>query len=446
MAPARVRALNDRLAHAGPVLYWMDREMRAHDNWALLHAIDLARASDSAVGVVYNLVPNYLGGGAMQWNFKVDALIELEEECRRHGIPFFVLQTTKSSKDVLEFISRVKPGAVVTDMSPLRVNRAWKTYVAKHINVPLIEVDAHSVVPVWVTSEKQEFAARTIRPKIHKNLPEYLTDFPKLPKLHHRWNNYPKTDWSALKKIEDGANVRWVGGENAAAKALQSFIDNRLNGYAEGRNDPNADYLSNLSPYFHYGMLAPQRAAYAVRHAAAPLLDRDAFLEEAVVRRELSDNFCFYNHQYDSFDGFPTWAQETLNAHRKDKRQYIYTKDEFEESRTHDELWNAAQREMVHTGKMHGYMRMYWAKKILEWTQTPEDALAIALALNDRYELDGRDPNGYVGCAWSIGGVHDRPWIERPIFGQIRYMNANGCARKFDVDAYIAKHAQSSLL
>jgi deoxyribodipyrimidine photo-lyase len=163
-------------------------------------------------------------------------------------------------------------------------------------------------------------------------------------------------------------------------------------------------------------------------------------LEELIVRKELSDNYCFFNTNYDSFNGFHDWAKETLNKHRKDKRGFVYSLAEFENTNTHEDLWNAAQRELITTGKMHGYIRMYWAKKILEWSKSPEEALRISLYLNDKYELDGRDPNGYVGCAWSIGGVHDRAWTERPVYGKIRYMNRNGAARKFDVDRYISRY------
>lgn len=162
-----------------------------------------------------------------------------------------------------------------------------------------------------------------------------------------------------------------------------------------------------------------------------------AFLEELIIRRELSDNFCFYNEDYDNFKGFPEWAKKTLQKHKNDKREYLYSAIEFERALTHDELWNAAQMEIVRKGKMHGYMRMYWAKKILEWSESPEKAMEIAIYLNDRYGLDGRDPNGYTGIAWSIGGVHDRAWNERKIFGKIRYMSHGGCKSKFDVEKYI---------
>jgi len=203
------------------------------------------------------------------------------------------------------------------------------------------------------------------------------------------------------------------------------------------RNDPVADGQSNLSPYLHFGQISAQRVALEVENASVDKASRDTFLEELIVRRELADNFCFYTPQYDKFEGFPAWARKTLNAHRKDRRAYSYTLQQFEYAKTHDELWNAAQTEMVKRGKMHGYMRMYWAKKILEWTGSPEKAMETAIYLNDLYGLDGRDPNGYTGIAWSIGGVHDRAWNERPIFGKIRYMSYNGCKSKFDVKRYI---------
>ena len=227
---------------------------------------------------------------------------------------------------------------------------------------------------------------------------------------------------------------------------LDDFLG-RLDAYQD-RNDPTKKGQSNLSPYFHFGQVGPQRVALDVLEAISMSPDEitdirsvaHGFLEELIIRRELSDNYLWYNDQYDRFEGFPDWAQKTLNEHRDDPREYEYHLEDWEAAATHDELWNAAQREMVQTGKMHGFMRMYWAKKILEWTHTPDEALAIAIALNDKYELDGRDPNGYVGVAWSIGGVHDRAWTERPVYGKIRYMNENGCRRKFDVDAYIAAH------
>ena len=212
-----------------------------------------------------------------------------------------------------------------------------------------------------------------------------------------------------------------------------------MDGYSTLRNDPNESGQSNLSPYLHFGQLSAQRVAIEVMKSPASDEDKSAFLEELIVRRELSDNFCFYNPHYDATEGFPNWAKETHRIHSDDKREHTYALKEFEQGKTHDPLWNAAQMELVITGKMHGYMRMYWAKKILEWTSNPEEAMRFSIYLNDKYSLDGRDPNGYAGIAWSIGGVHDRAWGERSVFGKIRYMNYNGCKRKFDVAKYIGR-------
>jgi deoxyribodipyrimidine photo-lyase len=225
-------------------------------------------------------------------------------------------------------------------------------------------------------------------------------------------------------------------GERAAKKHLNEFIDQGLVLYDSDRNNPVKNGQSGLSFYLHFGQISAQRVALM---ALSGMTDSSPFLEELVVRRELADNFCYYNPHYDSVQGFPNWARETLRQHENDPREYLYSIKELEEAKTHDELWNAAQTEMVCRGKMHGYMRMYWAKKILEWTSSPAEAMKIAIYLNDRYELDGRDPNGYTGIAWSIGGVHDRAWKERPIFGKVRYMSYNGAKTKFNIKAYIEK-------
>jgi deoxyribodipyrimidine photo-lyase len=260
----------------------------------------------------------------------------------------------------------------------------------------------------------------------------------------HLPSNYSVTDLTGLlEEFNMGWDVEEVSGikpgTKAGMKILRDFVGNKLSSYAAMRNDPEGDGQSNLSPYLHFGQLSAQRVALEVISKGGSSESKEAFLEELIIRRELSDNFCFYNEHYDSLEGFPAWAKETLNKHRRDRRPYLYSLSEFENANTHDDLWNAAQLQMVKRGKMHGYMRMYWAKKILEWTESPEEALEVTIYLNDRYELDGRDPNGYAGIAWSIGGVHDRAWGERNIFGKIRYMSYLGCKRKFDTDAYV-KH------
>ena len=279
-------------------------------------------------------------------------------------------------------------------------------------------------------------------PKIHKALPEFLETFPRIKKHPVPWKNkLIQIDWKSVSQtpgIGQVPAVDWIKpGGKAALRKLKDFIEKKLVSYFVRRNDPTADGQSDLSPYIHFGQISAQRIALEIYDAPINRSAREAFLEELIVRRELADNFCFYNPDYDTFDGFPEWAKKTLNAHRKDNRQYLYSVDQFENAMTHDDLWNAAQMQMVKKGKMHGYMRMYWAKKILEWTESPEQALETAVYLNDKYELDGRDPNGYAGIAWSIGGLHDRAWAERPVFGKIRYMSYRGCQSKFNVKKFI---------
>jgi deoxyribodipyrimidine photo-lyase len=228
-------------------------------------------------------------------------------------------------------------------------------------------------------------------------------------------------------------------GQGAALERLRDFISSRLTGYAKRRNDPNLDGQSGLSPYLHFGMASAQRIALEVRASTAPEVDKRSFLEELIVRRELSDNFCYYDRMYDTVECLPSWARLSLRQHESDRREYHYGLDELERGRTHDDLWNAAQAQMVRTGRMHGYLRMYWAKKVLEWSLDAGEAMANAIVLNDRYQFDGRDPNGYAGIAWSVGGLHDRAWPERPIFGKVRYMNYNGAKNKFDVDQFVRR-------
>ncbi len=234
------------------------------------------------------------------------------------------------------------------------------------------------------------------------------------------------------------AHADLAAGETAAMAAAEEFVAKKLSHYGASRNNPCLDGQSGLSPYLHFGQLSAQRLAWQVNQAAVAAEDKEVFLEELIVRRELSDNFCLYEPSYDRLAGFPDWARTTLDIHRHDKREYVYSLEELAAGTTHESLWNACQHDLILSGKLHGYLRMYWAKKILEWTVNPETAMDYAIALNDRYSLDGRDPNGYAGIAWSIGGVHDRAWQERPVFGKIRYMNAAGCRRKFDVDGYIS--------
>jgi deoxyribodipyrimidine photo-lyase len=419
----------------------MSRDQRVSDNWALIHAMDLARWNETRLTVVFALVPEFLGATLRQYDFMLRGLMEVEQKLRDLQVPFLLL--TGDPPDSMEqCIRRLGAGTVVTDFDPLRIKRTWKNEVSKRTGVHMIEVDAHNIIPARKVSQKIEFGAYTLRPKIHRMLDQFLDEFPEPVPLVNRDGLPEAVDWeqvrNALRINNKVLPVDWIEpGEDAAIHVLDEFISERLDRYGEKRNDPNEDATSRLSPYLHFGQVAPQRVALEIIRFVPRSDSTDAFLEELIVRRELADNFCFYNAQYDTPKGFHAWAKQTHAEHAGDEREYLYTNEQFERSETHDPLWNAAQTEMVRTGRMHGYMRMYWAKKILEWTPDVAHAMQLAIYLNDTYQLDGRDPNGYTGIAWSMGGVHDRAWQERPVFGKVRYMNYNGCKRKFDVDTYI---------
>lgn len=424
----------------GPVVYWMSREQRVFDNWAMFLAVEKANEKDVPLHVVFALSQGFLGANLRHYVFMIEGLKEVENQLGELGIAFHVLYG-EPEETVPDFIAQIKASLLVSDFDPLRIKLNWKSKLNSDINISHVEVDSHNIVPCKYVSQKLEFGAYTIRPKINRLLTQFLVDFETLPKLKNP-SNGATTNWEALySKLSLDSTIKpveWLlPGFVSAIDQLNQFLVNGLERYSKDRNDPLKDGQSNLSPYLHFGHLSAQRVAIEVSKSGSPAEDKTAFLEELIVRRELSDNFCYYNSDYDNVNGFHQWALVSHGQHRNDEREFLYTQDEFENAKTHDELWNAAQMEMVKKGKMHGYMRMYWAKKILEWTISPEQAMSFAIYLNDKYSLDGRDPNGYAGIAWSIGGVHDRAWSERPVFGKIRYMNYNGCKRKFNVDGYI---------
>lgn len=431
------------------VLYWMLRDQRVQDNWAMIRAQQLAAKEELPLHVCYCLVvPKSELSTLRHYAFLLKGLQEVAKDCKRLNIQFHLL--CGAPGEVLPgFVSDRGFGAVVTDFSPLREPQQWLKEVKKSLSkdIPLIQVDSHNIVPCWVASPKLEYSARTIRGKITNLLPEFLTDFPPVEKHAHTATRTAKpVDWEkTLTSLDVDRTVgepKWAQpGSEAGMAMLESFIDVRLKLFATQRNDPNMAALSQLSPWIRFGQLSAQRVALQVRRCGKNAGESvAAFIEELVVRRELTDNFCFYNEKYDKVEGAYEWAQKTLKDHAKDKREYIYTREQLEKAQTHDKLWNGAQYQMVTEGKMHGFLRMYWAKKILEWTRSPEEALSIALYLNDRYELDGQDPNGFVGCMWSICGIHDQGWAERPVFGKIRYMNYKGCLRKFNVAQFEKKY------
>ena len=448
LTPGRTRHLRKGVFQGKSVLYWMLRDKRVNDNWALIEAQKIALENNVPLKVCFNINNNYPEANLRQYKFLFEGLREVQKTLEELQINFHLLIGSTHLK-LPEFIEKNKIGYVVTDFSPLKVYKNRLKKVLAKTEIPFSQVDAHNIIPAWITSDKKEFAAYTIRPKIKKLLPDYLTEIPKIKK--HPIENIDVVEeifWEKVLKSmnldESVDSVDWIDPGEKSAQELLKKIRSSLVNYNEQRNDPNLDKLSNMSPFFHYGHIAPQRVALEINNSNLPTEDKDAYLEEMIVRRELADNFCHYENNYDYFEGFHAWAQKTLNEHRNDEREFVYSPEEFEHSETHDNLWNAAQDEMKIKGKMHGFMRMYWAKKILEWSPSPEIALQTAIELNDKYQIDGRDPNGYTGIAWSIGGIHDRAWFERPVFGKVRFMNFNGCKRKFNVQTYIENNLINS--
>lgn len=444
----RVQRLNELAVNAKAkyVLYWMQASMRTRSNHALEYAIAQADELGLPLVVCFGLMDDYPEANERHYAFMIEGLADVSTNLRARGVKFVVRHG--HPQDAAIHYGR-EAAVIVCDRGYTRHQRAWRDHVADHATVRLVQVESDVVVPVEVVSDHHEFAARTIRPKIHKHLDAYLKPLrpavPRRASLNLRVSGdidvtKPTEALATLKLDRSVGRVdRFTGGETAAAAVLAHFVTTKLPGYAEGRNEPAAGQTSTMSPYLHFGQIAPLELALAVRDAKhAPQVDRDAYLEELIVRRELSVNFCQFNPHYDSYDCLPQWARKTLSEHRNDPRPVLYTARQMEAGQTGDAYWNAAQLEMTRTGFMHNYMRMYWGKKILEWTADPQEAFKLTLYLNNKYFLCGRDPNGWANVAW-VFGLHDRPWGPvRPVFGTVRYMNAAGLRRKFDMDAYVA--------
>jgi deoxyribodipyrimidine photo-lyase len=442
----RIKGLNKKEVKKGAyVLYWMQASQRAEYNHALEFAIIKANELRQPIIVFFGITDDFPEANERHYIFMLEGLKEVKQSLKKRDIQMVILH--KSPEMGAVQLSK-KASLVVVDRGYLRIQRDWRDYVAKRIDCPFIQVESDVVVPIEETSPKEEYAAATIRSKIHKKLSHFLVPFkqsdPAVESLSLDFDSFDIKDiGKAVSKLRIDRSVKKVnsfqGGTKEALKHLEVFLEGKLNRFPELRNDPTLDYLSRMSPYLHFGQISPLFIALKALETKSP--GTEAFLEELIVRRELSMNFVFYNEKYDSFDGIPEWAKKTLKAHQKDKHLYTYTLEEMDAAQTHDPYWNAAQREMAVKGKMHGYMRMYWGKKIIEWSKTPEEAFRNALYLNNKYELDGRDPNGFTGVAWCFG-KHDRPWGERPIFGNVRYMNDRGLKRKFDADEYVKMMSQ----
>ncbi|MBD3291226.1 deoxyribodipyrimidine photo-lyase [candidate division KSB1 bacterium] len=439
----RIRFLNDSSVQNGKyVLYWMQASQRTLYNHALEYAVQQANDRKKPLVVFFGITEAFPEANERHYYFMLEGLKEVKDSLEERKTKM-VVRLQSPEKGVKELAEDAD--LVITDRGYLIIQKMWRHHAGKNIDCPLIQVESDVIVPVEEAERKEAYSAGTFRPKISKKLNMYLLPIsehaPKLSSMDFDLESFEIADIDAAisnLKLERSVHKsrHFHGGLKQAQKHLDDFISNKLDKYADLRNDPTTEYLSQMSPYLHFGQISPLYIALKVLSISSP--GAESYLEELIVRRELSMNFVFYNPDYANYSCLPDWAKKTLSEHRNDAREFVYSKEDWEEAKTHDPYWNAAQREMMITGKMHGYMRMYWGKKILEWSRSPEDAFEIALYLNNKYEIDGRDPNGYAGVAWCFG-KHDRAWQERPVFGKTRYMNANGLRRKFDADAYVEK-------
>jgi deoxyribodipyrimidine photo-lyase len=429
------------------VVYWMQRAERALDNPALDIAIEIANELNLPVLVYFSAISNFPSANLRHYYFLNQGLRDIEADLAERGIPFIVRRPPGNSLEAL--LSEVGAAMVIGDENPCREPERWRRVLANRLKVPFWTVDADVLVPSNLF-QKHFFALQFFRPKLYAHFPTYLVPSP-TSKPIREWKR-PKglTSFDVHTDVTQGwkhldRSVRpvewWTGGTHAALEHLKRFIEYGLANYPEQRNHPETDGTSRISPYLHFGHISPLTITLAAQKALkaknVTQTAYDSFVGELIGWRELAVNFVKFVPSYDTVDCAEPWAQKTLRAHARDKRDSLYTLDQLEKAQTRDELWNASQMQMLKLGWMHNYMRMYWAKKILEWSSNAAVAFQTAVYLNDKYELDGRDPNGYAGIAWAIAGVHDRPWFDRPVFGTIRYMSAASTGKKFNSKQYI---------
>ena len=443
--PTRIKQLNDapENGEGSYVLYWMGLSQRASFNPALEHAIDEANDRQLPVLVCYGIAEGFPEVNARHWAFLLQGMAQIGPALERRGIGF-VARREPPVQTALRYAKQA--ALVVCDRNYLKpIRRFYADFVAQ-APCRVVQVEGDVVVPVETASPKHEFAARTIRPKITKLLPEYLV--PLKPREVRRaateihetstlaLDDIPKLV-ASLKTDHSVRPVRRFKGGTAEAEArLKPYLEGSFTQYGSDRSKPEAGAASHMSPYLHFGQISPVAIALAVRAATTGGgVDKDAYIEELVVRRELAMNHIFYEPDYESYTSMPEWARKTLREHRGDKRPFLYSPEQFELGQTHDIYWNAGMTEMRETGYMHNHMRMYWGKKILEWSATPEEAWETTLRLNNKYFLDGRDANSFTNVGW-LFGLHDRPWGGRPVYGSVRSMSG-ASLKKFDAAAYV---------
>ena len=429
------------------VLYWMQRAQRGVDNHAVNVAVQIANELGLPLVVYFAGISNFPSANLRHYVFLNQGLVDVERHLAARNISFILRNAPHESH--LRMVEDVRPAIVIGDENPMREPERWRREFAAAVRVPFWTVDTDVIVPSKLI-EKAQFAAYTIRPRLYRLLPEFLKAYDN-PHALRAWER-PKgfhadsvqedmtAGWKDLDRSV-GAVAAWKGGTEAGLARLKLFAGKLLPEYEALRNHPEADGTSAMSPYLHYGHVGPQTILLAVDEAvkANPTLAaaRESYVNELVAWRELAVNFVKYTPGYDTAACADDWAKTTIAEHARDERDRLYTLPQLEAAETYDELWNAAQIQMVQHGWTHNYMRMYWAKKILEWTPNVDTAMRWTVYLNDKYFLDGRDPNGYAGIAWAILGKFDRAWADRPVFGKRRYMSGASTGKKFDSKKYI---------
>jgi deoxyribodipyrimidine photo-lyase len=443
----RIQRLNDQEVQNGQyVLYWMQQSQRVEYNHALEYAIQQANALQQPVVVCFGLMADYPESNLRHYTFMLEGLQETAQALHQRGIKWVMRYGTP---DQIALDLGEQASLIVCDRAYLRFQRHWRQQVAQQATCPVIQIESDVVVPVETASIKADYAARTLRPRIHRHLDRFLIPLDPTPVACSSLDlDLQSLDLSNIDAILSqlpldrsvpAVSPLFRGGTTVAKQTLMHFLAHAFPTYTEHRNQPQTDAVSYMSQYLHFGQISPLYLALQIQAQGDVRRDHiDTYLEELIVRRELAMNFVYYTPNYDAYSCLPNWAQKTLEAHHQDPRLPCYALEELDQAQTADPYWNAAMREMKYTGYMHNYMRMYWGKKIIEWTATPELAFQTALVLNNKYFIDGRDANSYTGVAW-VFGVHDRGWRERPIFGTVRYMAASGLRRKCDIDGYIKK-------
>jgi deoxyribodipyrimidine photo-lyase len=439
------------------VVYWMQRAQRGRDNHALDKAIEVANALGLPCVVYFAAISNFPHANLRHYAFLNQGLPDVEDDCAARNVSFFLRcaepEKPKPGKpgreDHMRFFADVGAAFVVGDENPMREPEQWRVRIAAALRVPFWTVDADVIVPSKLL-EKAQFSAGVARPRLYRALPEFLQPYKnpdakkKFIKPRELEHDDPRADITLGWRDFDRSVApvaAWKGGHRAAVARLEKFVTEMLVTYDRDRNHPELDGTSAMSVYLHYGHIGPLTIALAINAAVAKdpklKLARDSYFNELIAWRELSVNFVRYQPEYDSTACADNWAKLTIAKHDEDERERLYTLKQMEEAQTYDELWNAAQLQMVHHGWMHNYMRMYWGKKIVEWTPNAAAAMKASVYLNDKYFIDGRDPNGYSGIAWAVLGKFDRAWGERPVFGKRRFMSGVSTSKKFDSKTYI---------